>query len=247
VHDTRGRICITLLSDHGHNLVSSRRIPLSEAIAEFGYQVGNKLNGPMDVVVPEFGVVTCAAIYTHQPQRVAADVVGLEGVEHTTYLDEADRVIVLSPSGRAVISHRSNAYRYQPLEGDPLDLLPIIEQLAAEGKVDADGYIDDQVFFKATVDGAWPDAVYRLWRAFHGLVQYQPDVLVSVQDGWHCGSPGMTRYLQLAAAHGSLNRSSSTGFAATMAGAIPPVLRMQDLRHCLQQLGVPITEPQHQK
>ena len=236
---TRGRTHITLLSDHGHNLVRSERIPLPNILEEFGYRVRRTLEKPGDVVVPEFGMVTCAAIHTRDPELVAGDVVGVEGVELTAYCDARDRVVVMSREGRAEISRSPAGFRYARDYGDPLRLEPILADLAACGKADGDGFVGDEVLMDATLGHVYPDVVYRLWRAFHGLTEHTPDVLVSIRDGWHCGSPAMSNLVQLRAAHGSLRQSSSSGFSMTTAGVLPGVVRMERLAGRLEALDVP--------
>jgi len=241
MYKAHGRLRITMLSDHGHNLVSSRRVPLSDLLREFGYRVHDTLEKPDDVVVPEFGMVTCAAIHTRIPAAAAADAVGIEGIELAAYRDPGgDDVVVLSRSGRARIAHSPAGLRYRAEQGDPLAMLAVLEQLAQQGKVDADGFVDDRVLFEATAAHEYPDAVYRLWRAFHGLIQHTPDVLLSVQDGWHCGSPTQSRLVQLMAAHGNLRPLGSLGFAMSMAGPLPPLMRMAELGRVLEQKGVPL-------
>ena len=79
-----------------------------------------------------------------------------------------------------------------------------------------------------------------MWRAFHGLVEHTPEVLVSVEDGWHCGSAFMTDVLDLAAAHGNLGPLSSMGFVMSTAGSLPPVGRMEELHASLGKLGIPL-------
>ncbi len=240
LHDTRGRARITLLSDHGINLVPSKRIPLPELLAQFGYRVKNNLAGPNDVVVPEFGMVTCAAIYTQNPASVAADVLGIEGIAATYYLDVNDEVVILSHSGRARIAQRPQGrFRYLAEWGDPLELLTIIEQLRQKGSVDTEGFMDDQILYEATREHCYPDGVYRLWRAFHGLIQNQPQVLISVRDGWHCGCKTMSELVDMAATHGNLETRSSIGFVASMMGRPPAITRMEHLRQVLEQMGVP--------
>lgn len=255
MHTLRGRVQLTLLSDHGHNLVNSRRVPLSEMLRRIGYRVTKRLSGPSDVVVPEFGVVTCAAIYTQRAPDVARDVLGIDGIEHTAYVDEVGDVIVQSRDGLARIRARheettvpeeSNGERRRPASlrydcerGDPFELLSIIDDLRGRGLVDADGFIVDRVLFEATRAHKYPDAVYRIWRSFHGLMIYTPDVMVSVQDGWHCGSPFMSWLCDLQAAHGNLGQLSSYGFVMTTMGELPDIVRMEDLREELRRLGVP--------
>ncbi|HPD28511.1 MAG TPA: hypothetical protein PLL20_00835 [Phycisphaerae bacterium] len=240
VFESRGRVRISLLSDHGHHYSSSKRIPLSRLLAEFGYRPGRGLERSGDVVVPEFGMVSCAVIHTREAAEVARDVLGIEGVELTAYRDASDNLVVLSRTGRARITHSAGRFAYRADFGDPLDLLPIYASLRAEGKVDADGFAGDGVLKEATATHSYPDVVHRLWRAFHGLVQHTPDVLVSTQDGYHCGSAFMSSIVHLTAAHGNLRRPSSTGFSMSMNGRLPEMVRMEDLRGELVRLGVPL-------
>ncbi len=233
---THGRVRITLLSDHGHNLVKSRRIDLRGMLSRFGYHVTDRLDGPEDVIVPEFGIVTCAALHTRSPAAVAGDLVGVDGVQLAAYLDPGrDEVVVLGRAGRARIARRDGKYAYLPETGDPLRLSAIAAELRGST---GDEFIEDRRWFDATVTHEYPDAPHRLWRSFHGLVRNTPDVLVSVEDGWHCGSAFMTSVIDLAAAHGNLGPRSSSAFAMTTAGALPPVLRTEDLHAALTRLGV---------
>lgn len=243
-YKTRGRIQITLMSDHGHNLMRSTRIPLPAVLEQSGYRVGECLKKPGDVIVPEFGVVTCAAIYTHEAATVARDVANVDGVDFTAYVDSSDRVVVVNRRGTATITRREGAYYYDASSGDPLALAPVIEGLKKKSAIKDDGFIEDHVLLEATLNHTYPDGVHRLWRAFHGLIKNMPEVLVSVEDGWHCGSPFMTKVIDLSAAHGNLKMLSSSGFAMTTAGPLPPVVRMEDLHAAMEKAGAVIGEPQ---
>lgn len=236
----RGRVQITLMSDHGHYLARSHRIPLPEMLERMGYRVTEKLKGPQDVAFPEFGVVSCAALYTQRPADVARDVVGVDGVEHAAYLSEGGDVVVLGRKGRARISSNSSGLKYECEYGDPLELVHVFETLRSQGSVDTHGYATDRALFDVTAGHKYPDSLHRLWRAFHGLVDSQPNVLISVQEGRHCGSPFMSNVVDVKAIHGNLRLASSSGFAITTAGALPPVMRIADLRAELVQIGVPI-------
>ncbi|MDM8009022.1 MAG: hypothetical protein QUV05_23020 [Phycisphaerae bacterium] len=238
--ESRGRARISLLSDHGHSFMATRRIPLARLLAEFGYRPGRTLERPGDVVVPEFGMVSCAVIHTREAAEVARDVLGIEGVELTAYRDASDAVVVLSRTGRARIRHSRGAFTYQPDFGDPLELLPIYASLRTAGKLDAEGFASDAVLKDATAFHPYPDVVHRLWRSFHGLVQHTPDVLVSTQDGYHCGSAFMSTLVNMTAAHGSLRQASSTGFSMSMCGRLPEMVRMEDLRGELVRACVPL-------
>ncbi len=241
---TKGRARFTIMSDHGHFYGLSKRLSLAHKLARMGYRVGDTLAEPDSIVVPEFGMVGCAAVYTKKPETLAHDILKISGVELSAYRDALDRIVVQSRSGRAEISHATAGYRYRCDSGDPLGLLPIVDRLTQEGRVSPDGFIDDRVLFEATTDSDYPDAVYRLWRAFHGLVEHTPDVLVSLSDGYYSGSKMMSSLVGMFGVHGNLRKGCSNAFVMTSAGQLPPVLRIKDLRASLQQLGVSIsTQP----
>lgn len=241
VWQTRGRVRISLMSDHGHNLLnSSRRIPLADLLGTFGYRVTDKLAKPGDVVVPEFAMVSCASLYTRDGPQVARDVLNIDGVELAAYRQGSDAFVVLDRAGEAIITHSSAGYRYEAVRGDPLLLRPALKQLDAQGQVSPDGFVADDVLFEATVQGDWPDAVDRLWRALNVEFEYPADVLVCVADGYHCGSAFQTRAIDLHAVHGNLHPLSSSGVALSMAGPLPEVVRMRDLAAALRQAGVPL-------
>ncbi|MEE8169640.1 MAG: hypothetical protein V3T70_03750, partial [Phycisphaerae bacterium] len=235
VHRTRGRARLTLFSDHGHCMGDSRRIELAEVLVDLGYRTTTRLEKPGDVVAPEFGLVSCAAVYTQQPEAVARDLVGVEGIELTAYRGDDDSVIVLGRAGTAAITKTDAGFRYDVVTGDPLNLMPILNALSAH-----DRPIPDRSLFDATRDHEFPDAVQRLWRAFHGLVEHVPDVYVSTRDGYYCGSPLVDYFVDLVGVHGNLRAAGSFGFAMTGAGTLPDVVRMEDLRSSLAALGVPL-------
>lgn len=251
---TRGRVRITMLSDHGHNLLPSNRVPLPEMLEQFGYRVRDRLEDACDVVVPQFGVVTYASIHTRSPAAVAGDVISIDGIEFAIYRDVDDSVVVLSRGGKARIERRSSwrgdgpageemergegRFRYDAIEGDPLLIKPLIERIRDRRGVDSEGFVGDEDLFHETALHVYPDVVHRLWRAFHGLTTHTPDVMVSVRDGWHCGSRFMTKVRPMSAAHGNLGMASSAAFAVSMGGALPAVIRMDRLREELTSRGV---------
>jgi hypothetical protein len=118
--------------------------------------------------------------------------------------------------------------------------MPIIHALGDRGRVDARGFVEDAVLFAATVETAYPDAVYRIWRAFDGLVENTPDVLLSIQEGYHAGSALMTTLIGLIGVHGNLRPGSTDGFVMTSAGRLPASVRMEDVRSELRSLGVEV-------
>ena len=100
------------------------------------------------------------------------------------------------------------------------------------------GCIDDDALFAATVDHRYPDPLERCWRALHDEVEFTPDVLLSLSDGWHWGSPFLDQNVTVAATHGNLNRRASTGFVMSTVGQLPDALRMRDVAEELANVGV---------
>ena len=239
MYQTRGHVQITLLSDHGHHLITSRRVLLRESLERMGYHATTHLRSVQDIVVPEFGVVTCAAIHTKMPAQVARDAINIEGIDFAAYQDGED-VIVVSRRGSAQITAANGRIRYMVQRGDPLGLTPIIDDLMTKQGIDSDGFVDDRVLFSATMSHLYPDGVHRLWRAFHGLIEHTPDVLISVDEGWHCGSKFMSNLVEIRGAHGSLRYASSCGFAMTTLGPLPAVMRMDDLSAELAKMGADV-------
>jgi len=242
VFRTRGRARITLMSDHGHNLVTSRRIPLSNLLKKAGWNVTHRLRGPRDLILPEFAMATSSAIYTRSPEPVARDAVQVEGIELAAFVDADGSVIVLDRQGRARITRSAEGYRYEPLTADPLGLNAIWQRLTEAGRLTPNGYAPDAVLFEATIEHHYPDAIDRLWRPFHEQFQNKPDVLISVADGYHTGSEFQSRVITLRAAHGNLRPLSTYGFAATTAGELPAALRMRDLATALRTVGVNVLD-----
>ena len=234
---TRGRVRITLMSDHGHNLVDSKPISLHKSLATMGYRDAKTLSEPGDVVIPRYGPVTCAGIYTREPDKVAADVVKIEGVDLSFYRS-GDGIAVRSTAGRAYITRSGERYRYLVAGGDPLQLLPIVERLREEGKLDAAEYAGDADWFAATADHVYPDPMYRLHRAFDGLMVHTPDVMVSLKDGYCYGTSMFNWFVKVNSAHGSLLRSSTHGFVMSTAGPLADPIRMKDLAAELHNLGL---------
>jgi len=233
----QGKIQITLMSDHGHNLMDSEYFPFHDRVRALGYNDGETLQRGGDVVITRFGPVTCSGLYTHEPARVAADVVGLKEVELSSYKNR-DEIIILSKTGRGHIRKSNKGYRYKCDFGDPLKLLPTIQQLSQKNQVDANGFVDDQVLFDATCQHLYPDAIPRLWRAFNGLMEYPPDVLVSFHEGYCFGASFFNNFITMKAVHGNLRPLSSSGFVLTTAGVLPGIVRMENLAKELEKLGL---------
>ena len=239
VRRSEGHVRISLLSDHGHTLTAGRLVRLAGGLDRLGYHVGSNLKSENAVVVTPFGMVSCAAIYTNAPGAVARDAVDIDGVRLTVYRD-GDSVVVVGREGQARIRRSSFGYRYDVEAGDPLRLRSVIDGLRRSGLVDSEGFVADAALFDATSEHDYPDALHRLWRAFHGLMEHAPDVLVSLDSDRFCGSGAMVAVFRLEGIHGDLGLASSTGFAMSMAGPLPAALRMEDLRETLRRAGADV-------
>jgi len=236
VFERRGRVKLTLTADHGHNLVENRLVSFDDWLRAGGYRPRGRIDDPRDVVTISYGLVTYAEFHTRDPAGVARRLAAHPDVEFACYA-EADALVVLNPTGQARLTRGPRGFRYDSQKGDPLGLRPVLERLAAEGKISPDGQIDPTALFEATVDHEYPDPLDRLWGAFHELVENPPDVIANLRDGVCHGSRFFhTMIGRVASTHGSLNRRNSTTFALTMLGELPPALRSRDLLPALEKL-----------
>jgi hypothetical protein len=237
VYERRGRVKITLTADHGHNLVENRLISFDQVLTEAGYHPARALRGPRDVVTISYGLVTYAELFTADPAGVVECLVRHPDVDFACY-PEGDEVVVRDQRGQARIWRAAQGFIYDLTAGDPLQLAETIARLRAQGKVTDAGEIDDEAFFAATLEHDYPDALDRLWRAFHALVGHAPDLIVNLRDG-ACHGWRFFRDMvgKVSSTHGSLNRANSTTFVMTMLGEPPPAMRTRDVLPALQALG----------
>lgn len=236
VYDRRGKVKLTLLADHGHNLTPNKRVSFERTLRAAGFRPRNALNDARDVVIIEFGLVTYADFYTKDPAGVGACLAQHEDVELTCWR-EGDAVVVRDRAGAARVTRSPGGYRYDASGGDPLKLAPVIEALRRAGHVLPDGQIDQAAFFAVTVEHEYPDALRRVWEAFNGLVEDPPDVIANLRDGV-CHGRGLFELAigRAASTHGSLNRINSTAFVMTMLGELPPALRLDEVQPTLARL-----------
>jgi len=233
VTETRGLLKVTLLADHGHSYTPSRQIDFAWHLKKKDWRVTNMLKGPRDVAWIRYGLETYAGFATNSPAQLAADLTEVEGVDLASYA-EKDAVVVLAPGSRkAVVRRQADSYTYTPASGDPLKLLPLLGGDAGKGGTVSLGA---ERGLEATIDHVYPDPLRRLWRAHFGLVENPPDVIVSLADAWFNGSDAFARYVKVASTHGSLNRSNSTTFIMSTAGALPKFMPSADIPANLRRL-----------
>ena len=235
VFEHKGRVKITLLADHGHNLHGCRRIRFDQFLKESRFQLADQLQNPGDVVMVDYGLVTFVAVFTDQTAPLAQVLLQHPAVDLICY-PQNQTIIVQNITGKAVIRRRDRRYSYTVESGDPLGLLPVIERLRPTHQIDQDGFIDDRAWFCATVDHIYPDPLRRLHQAFHGLVREPADLIVCLKDGFCHVSGAFDVFIDAASTHGSLNQSNSATFLMTMLGPTPQPLRLEEIMPTLEQL-----------
>jgi hypothetical protein len=239
VQKTRGKVKVTMFSDHGHTLVRCERIDFRKYFQEHGWRPVDRLEKPRDVAVIEYGIITYAAFATDSRPDLVTLLLDHPGVDLVTY-PEGDRVVVEKKGEKAYVERRGTQYRYVAAAGDPLELAPVIEKMKAEKAIDADGFAEDRVWFERTLTHKYPDAPDRLWRAFNGLVEHAPDVVASLKEAYCAGATSRLMWLPyVASTHGDLARKSSTAFLMSTIGPVLPPgggVRHRDLPALLEKL-----------
>jgi hypothetical protein len=234
LYERHGAVKLSLMADHGHNLMHSVNVPVDDFLTKAGLHPTDSIHRPDDVVVELNGLVTYAAVQTSQPARVADALLAHSPIQLAMYLD-GDRVIVRSARATAAIDCRAGRLRYVPLSGDVLDYRPVMKSLAAMGESDADGFASDADWLSATIDGPWPDAPRRIWDAFHREALFPPRVMFTLDDGYCAGLAAYEKYIDMASTHGGLNQINSATFVMTMNATAPAKpMRSRDVLRWLE-------------
>ena len=217
LYERRGAVKISVMADHGHNLVESKNIDVKTLLKTAGFRVAGTLSKPNDVVLELNGLVTYAAVRTTQPTRVADRLLAHPGIEFAMYM-EGERVIVRDAHGAAAIDGRNGGeIRYTPLTGN---VFGYDEKLHG-------AFMSRDAWFAATCNLEYPDAPVRVWEAFHERVVDPPDVMFTTRDGYCAGLPSFEKFIHMKSTHGSLNQLNSATFLLTMhppAATMPTML-----------------------
>jgi hypothetical protein len=152
----------------------------------------------------------------------------VEGVDFAIYENDGI-VFVVSKRGDATIEKRGHNYRYSPVTGDPLDLIPVMQRLAETGNVHEEGFINDQDWFLETCANDRPDAVRRVFVAATSGVSNRANVIVNLEEGFYSGSSFFDSITRLHSTHGSIGHEQSNGFVMTTSAELPLYLRARDL------------------
>ena len=237
---------IVLFSDHGMNLEENRRVHLLSHLKLNGYEVVTQMREGREkrrVSAPGFGLCGYAALYCGEETdraELSGVLASLEGVDFSLHREEREAsVVVTGGRGRARISRRekneAKQYRYEQLDGDPLQLSEAVAALAAEGLLDAEGYAPDAAWLARTAGHIYPDALANLYESLYApRVQHTADVLVSLDDGYYYGSTVFSRLARLLATHGNALRPSSTAFLMSTHRSFPAYVRAGEARPFLR-------------
>ena len=215
--DAAGELGILLFSDHGNSQVPSRPAPLTKFLEQRGWRVRGSIEGPREVVIPDYGLIGIAAVYC-QPEAVedlAGTLVDAEGVDLVVYATGPTAATIRSSSGRGHLRWNQDGSRvwYEAIGQDLLELATMFEKLRAAGRIAADGSASDEDLFQGTWALQYPDSAARIrdWATNH--VQNRADILVSLKPGYFHGAGVFTHLVDFAGTHGALESASTLGFA----------------------------------
>jgi hypothetical protein len=215
---------IVLLSDHGHNrAVGANFLPLVEALADAGFRVRGRLEAPEDVALSVDGVTTGFGIFAAPTvvDRVAHTVADVAGVDVVTWQGEGGRIHVRQGRAVGMIERDPRApsrLAWRVSSGDPLAHAAVVQRLARDGRLDAEGFAEDSVWVRASLDAPYPAALPRIVRGHEVITLNPAPILVSVAATARVGF-GMVsvanRLRPLGGTHGALDTSSALGVVMT--------------------------------
>jgi len=239
LYERHGAIKISIMADHGHNLMRSTNLPIAQYMTEAGFHPAETIASPQDVFLEINGLVTYAAIDTLQPRRVADALVSHPEIELAMYL-EGNRVIVRDAEGSAAIECEHQRLRYVPIDRDVLAYGAIVKSLGA----DAGGFASGDQWLRATRDAQFPDGPRRLWDAFHATAVDPPRVMFTTKDGYCAGLQEYEKYITMESTHGGLNQLDSATFLMSMTGRVREPMRSRDILGVIEPGFEPVA---HQK
>jgi len=225
------RVEVTIFSDHGNDFKSYRRVSLKSALRRAGFKLDDKIKDERSVVLPQFGLVGCAVMWTRESneERLSAVASRVRGVDFAAY-EKRGVVYVVNARGTATLERRGDRFRYRAQqEGDPLELITTVESLRRQGKVDVEDFIADEDWFAATIESARPDVMRRVFEGTSERVRHRANVLVNFADGYYTGSASLDAFAFLQATHGNIGAGQSFGFVMSNARVLPSHLRARDV------------------
>lgn len=231
IHDTKGRLRVSLVSDHGNNLVRGERlIDLDGRLEKGGFRLTGSLKKDKDVVAPCLGLLNVISLYTGEENKEPLSdlLTTLDGVDFAVYRKDG-RLFVSDREGSALILTEGNRHKYEIVDGDPLELREIMELMRSRGEMDEDGFAGDTAWFEATKACRYPDILRRLVAGMSGQVVNRPDLFLSLEDGYCYGTPLFLKMIDLKGTHGSALDTSTYGIVMSTEKSVPPYVRAADV------------------
>lgn len=219
---------VVLFSDHGmaggEPLVNVRR-GVTRALKRAGYHPARHLRQANHVVFVPFGLVSSFVAFTRESTReeVAAVLAGVEGVHVcATPAVAGDGWKVISNGASALIRRTAGGpgsqelWSYEPLDGDPLELAPVVERLRQRAHDAHATAFPDHWWLEATREQENPDPLYRIVRGFD-LVENPATVICGTRPGYMYGACSTELASRLTVGrlrwtHGALGKEASLGF-----------------------------------
>ena len=227
-------LTVVIYSDHGvgggEPLLNVRK-NVYQALRAAGFHRTQKVGERSAVVFVPYGLVSSFVAFTRDGEQseVARAISGARGIDFCV-ADDGDSYKILSRRGVARVMRRSrptgDLYGYRALRGDPLDFEALAQGPGPEGEPTP--WRPDRWWFDATRDHIYPDALYRVARAFD-LVHNPASVVCSLETGYMYGAgytalaSRLSPFSRLRFTHGAMARGDSLGF--TMSddpGWMPP-------------------------
>lgn len=214
---------VVILSDHGVEggvPLKNVRKQVLKALKKAGYRYAKKLKRPDDVVLTPYGLVSNFEAYTRdeiKPQ-VAEVLASVPGVDLCVFETPSGWVIE-GTDGKAVFRRHDTlegkCWSYEPLQGDPLHYLPLIDAFSQRTGKAAD-CLPDQAWFEASAGCKYPDAFFRLEQAFT-LVENPASVACSLSPEYMYGARMTETGSRIASGplcwtHGALHWEATLGF-----------------------------------
>lgn len=208
---------VVVFSDHGvagvgEPLVNVWR-PVRRALVDGGFRVRKRVQTANDVALTPFGLVSSFEVYALPERRpaLAASLARVDGVDLCVH-PAAEGWRVHGDAGVASFGKRTAAdgvqWLYTPEGDDPLGY----GELAGRWRADDE-------WLTATASHRYPDALYRMARAFD-LVLNPASIVCSLEPGHMFGRKSTERAARLTGSrlrwtHGALSREATNGFLLT--------------------------------
>lgn len=213
---------IVILSDHGHNHAGRGiRVRDESFLKKAGYRVTTSIHGPKDVVLPIVGIESWVEVhcYPAESEILAQKLTRLKGVDVLAAIipGQTNRYLVMNARGERAdieVKPAQGLFRYNPVNGDPLQYRPVMEAMAQDNKMGADGFATADDWMAATLTHHYPLALERIVRGLTRGALNPATILVSldnhyVNDVWltDVGS----RLVTCRSTHGGLDDICSDG------------------------------------